>query len=510
MSEKNVKETTGDPWIDDVLDRRKYAKFLTQLVRSRCAPLNDGDSSRPFALALDADWGGGKSFFVQRWSQDLAQECAVVLFDAWKSDATAEPLVALISEINKQLEPLVGKLPAAGKVRQTAQDGWQSAKKAARKIALPAAKIAANTVLKHLAGMSLADVAGNDEVDDSSSDDTPSHDTPNDSDVINKLAEKVGLELEKEYESRQRSVAVFKEKLNSIVAALNEHKLANGPLVVFVDELDRCRPDFAIKLLETVKHIFDVSNVCFVVSVNIQQMSQSIRAVYGANFDGWHYLHRFFDLTYQLPEPEHYRYATSLFAKWPMRLTNLSYSRFVYSESRNEDPTAYLFSAVAREFGLDLRAQIRTFETALSATDANEPNTALHPLFLFFLSAVYVRQRSGWKAFWTKHAEANGFYNWYAAHVRQPTSSVDLFDSECGFSTEPEGLGLYSLINEYRNTALMSGSEIAAKLNGFEAGATRNFPNSLFGVIVNGRRDSNGRAYVSRYKKFVELAGHIA
>jgi len=81
-------------------------------------------------------------------------------------------------------------------------------------------------------------------------------------------------------------------------------------LVVFVDELDRCKPSYAVKLLERVKHYFCHENITFVFSVNTNELQHVIRKHYGNSFDGSRYLDRFFDLRVALPPPdlsEYYR-----------------------------------------------------------------------------------------------------------------------------------------------------------------------------------------------------------
>ena len=75
-------------------------------------------------------------------------------------------------------------------------------------------------------------------------------------------------------------------------------------LVIFVDELDRCRPDFAVRLLERIKHYFDLNNVTFVFSVNMSELSHTITQFYGDGFDSGRYLTRFFDYVVHLPEAD--------------------------------------------------------------------------------------------------------------------------------------------------------------------------------------------------------------
>ena len=74
------------------------------------------------------------------------------------------------------------------------------------------------------------------------------------------------------------------------------------PLVVVIDELDRCRPSYAVELLETAKHLFTVDHVVFVLALNRLELAHSICAVYGSGFDADGYLRRFFDVYFPLPD----------------------------------------------------------------------------------------------------------------------------------------------------------------------------------------------------------------
>lgn len=72
-------------------------------------------------------------------------------------------------------------------------------------------------------------------------------------------------------------------------------------LIIFVDELDRCRPTYAVEMLERIKHFFDDERVVFVFSVNREQLAHTISNFYGSNFDSEKYLNRFFDYCFALP-----------------------------------------------------------------------------------------------------------------------------------------------------------------------------------------------------------------
>lgn len=75
-------------------------------------------------------------------------------------------------------------------------------------------------------------------------------------------------------------------------------------LVVFIDELDRCKPTYAIQVLEQIKHYFGNERITFVFSINAKELEHTIRNYYGADFDSGQYLDRFFDMRIALPKPD--------------------------------------------------------------------------------------------------------------------------------------------------------------------------------------------------------------
>lgn len=83
-------------------------------------------------------------------------------------------------------------------------------------------------------------------------------------------------------------------------------------LIVFIDELDRCKPSYAVKLLERIKHYFIDDKITFVFSVNIDELQYTIKKYYGEGFDGSKYLDRFFDLRISLPPVNIQKYCYSL------------------------------------------------------------------------------------------------------------------------------------------------------------------------------------------------------
>jgi hypothetical protein len=105
------------------------------------------------------------------------------------------------------------------------------------------------------------------------------------------------------FEAEHAAVAEFRAHLKGRAQVLAADAELRSPLVVFIDELDRCRPSFAVELLERIKHLFDVPGIVFVLGLHRAELAHSVCAVYGGGFDGEKYLDRFFDMTYALPVP---------------------------------------------------------------------------------------------------------------------------------------------------------------------------------------------------------------
>lgn len=72
-------------------------------------------------------------------------------------------------------------------------------------------------------------------------------------------------------------------------------------LIIFVDELDRCKPSYAVKVLERIKHYFTNDRITFVFSINTSELQHTIRKHYGNDFNADRYLDRFFDWRLSLP-----------------------------------------------------------------------------------------------------------------------------------------------------------------------------------------------------------------
>ena len=98
---------------------------------------------------------------------------------------------------------------------------------------------------------------------------------------------------------------------------INWAEKSSTPIVIIIDELDRCRPDYAVKTLEVLKHFFDVSGFVFVLAIDEKQLENSVKNLYGSiNFDG--YKRKFINNTFSLPTPDRKSFVDFLYDKLDM------------------------------------------------------------------------------------------------------------------------------------------------------------------------------------------------
>lgn len=271
-TEENLLQTMNE----DLLDRNKDLKNFCRLLQHQ-----QGMSS----IAIDGRWGSGKTFFVKQCAlllsstnslsylnqemkekvydsindKDFIENLAdnkflAVYYDAWKNDTEEDPVLSLIYEIIQQLDLKGGLIDLDN--------------------------------LSSVLASALSVVTGRDVTD-----------------FFNKVKDVKLLNNIKEEKKMDAILQKF------FVKALNQKC---ERLVIFVDELDRCRPSFAIKVLERIEHYFVNDRITFVLSMNIEQLQHTIKAFYGNDFDACRYLDRFFDIRLSLPTTISNRFFDSL------------------------------------------------------------------------------------------------------------------------------------------------------------------------------------------------------
>ena len=252
-----------NPFENDRLNRQEPAEILTHLL---------GSLEGPCVLAIDAMWGNGKTTFLRMWTQHLRnQEFPVVEFNAWETDFSGDPFVALSTELTEGLSQDTDT-PLEQKIAETKERALKVMRRAVPGLirVATAGILDVGSLVEKEAGQFLASYAE---------------------------------ARMSEYQGAQQSVEAFQDALQNMAKTLSESHQGR-PLVVMIDELDRCRPSYAVELLETAKHLFAVDHIIFVLAVNRPELAHSVRALYGSGFDAEGYLGRFFDMDFVLPAPE--------------------------------------------------------------------------------------------------------------------------------------------------------------------------------------------------------------
>lgn len=233
-------------------------------------------------------------------------------FNAWKVDYASDPLVALVSSFDRDVFRKNKCLDSVKKV--ASRLAWPAAR-AAIKVAT-CGSIDIDDIPKVIVADAAADAAEN---------------------LVDAFGQEANL------------LETFRKELQKAIEHLPEPE--TGPrLVVFIDELDRCRPPFAIALLERIKLLFDIPGLVFVLSLDKQQLEASTAAVYGEKINAAEYLRRFIDLECRLPDTLSEKYITDLMKRYDLEDT------FEQFKDGNREIFVGHFTSLARLLGLSLRA----------------------------------------------------------------------------------------------------------------------------------------------------------
>ena len=274
-TDENIYQTL----VNDSLERNKDIYYFLKLVDSL---------EESCAISLEGEWGCGKTFFVKQvklvfdafnpyvnglederrkkiqrlfdayLTKNQGEFClqphVAVYYDAWANDNDEDPVLSLIYSIIKDLN-ITYSLPNEPDYL---------------KVAVSVAEMVTGRNLKEL---------------------------------FTSLKGGNSLEALASQKSLKQNIDCFFDTL------LEEQ---GSRLIVFIDELDRCNPNYAVKLLERIKHYFDNERITFVFSMNLKELQHTIRNCYGNEFDGSRYLDRFFDLRTSLTPVSYEKYLETL------------------------------------------------------------------------------------------------------------------------------------------------------------------------------------------------------
>lgn len=391
MSTINPNQSVAKQWEGDLFERSKSADLLYSYLSAdykRKKSLSSKNPATPqdlrgLVMALTADWGFGKTYFIDDWSEALkGQGHPVVKFNAWESDFSSEPLIGFIAEIDKGLSEWIGSVPAAKNIAPTLRRYLGAAKKEA----IP---LLAEVCLKKLSGFGMQELTERLNVQDASEENTAKS-KPID---LDKAISKVVERALKAHSDKKVAIKLFKAKLAVLVEEIEKASGNQMPMFIFIDELDRCRPSYAIELLEGIKHLFGVRGIYFVIGTNLTQLGHATQALYGANFDGTTYLKRFFDIDYQLQPPNVHQFAEYLFQHTELARGNFAPAQLPHGmlspNALNLSEPALLFAMYAEQFRLSLRDQEQIAIVLEAVCQSNALNGyKIYPHYLFVLLMI--------------------------------------------------------------------------------------------------------------------------
>lgn len=254
----------------DTLERAKFADLLISLSAG-LATVTVLPAGR--VITVDAPWGSGKSWIAKQLPEHFEKDKRIgkcIYIDAFEFDYHQDPFAVVTSAI---LDSYKTETVAVKNLKDTAVS--------ILKVTLPAV---GKEIVK--AGINYAGI--DDKFVES----------------INKAgeaaSEKAIAKMLDTFTKTIETTRTFKKKLEALVKT----NAAQAPLVVVIDELDRCRPSFALEMLERVKHLFDIQNVVFIFFAHTPALHSAIRKTYGNDINPSEYLRKFIALTVALPVAE--------------------------------------------------------------------------------------------------------------------------------------------------------------------------------------------------------------
>jgi hypothetical protein len=328
---KDISINPQSPFDNDLLDRKDEIINLTNIIQN----IED-----PLVLAINAPWGTGKTTFIKLWRTYLEQQDQKTLyFNAWETDFAEDPLIVLVSKLDKWVTD-------DGKSKN---EKWSKVKKDI----VP--KILQRSLIAGIKAATFKVVDMDKEYEK----------------IFADLSGEITGDLIAQFNQKSQAIKQFKDVIKESLYTLpNEQK----NLIIFIDELDRCRPTYAIELLERVKHLFDIERLIFILSTDLGQLSHSICAVYGNNFESKKYLKRFIDLDYSLKEPDLKKYIDSQFKTLQI---NTTYYDLVD-----------LILCIAKIFGFKLR-DINFLVTRMKLLFIPKSSDQFDPIFITLIALKY-------------------------------------------------------------------------------------------------------------------------
>lgn len=257
----------------DILGRECFAKQIETYLEESFS----SDSS--LVISINGPFGSGKSDFIDRWRNRIQStnqgNYKAILINAWESDFCDDPLLPLLSEVIEKLQGITEE----NSNKAGENENIKNLKEKGAKV-LQFSLLLANSLFSNKTGVNIREI-----LNEMASEDT------------GKLLDEGKIfEL---YQERKSAISELKLLIKESLEKAGGKK--GKKLIIFIDELDRCRPDYAVSFLETLKHIFDIPGLIFVITIDYLHLENSCKALFGKDLVFPEYFRKFVQRSFTLP-----------------------------------------------------------------------------------------------------------------------------------------------------------------------------------------------------------------
>ena len=348
---------SNEGFSQDVFDRKGFGESLLNLIER---------SDDELVISLDGQWGEGKTTFITMW-QSLLEEKNIpnIYIDAFANDYIDDAFISIASSITNY---------ANNKITKGNKKKIEKFKGAAKRVGVQLLSWSAKVGVK-AATLGVIKDSEIDELKDIKSD------------LAKDISSIVGDFVSERLSSHKKDIEEFESFRNLLSELPNALSEEDKPLVIIIDELDRCKPTYAVEVIEKIKHLFSVKNIVFVLVMHRSQLEEAIKSVYGQNINAHIYLQKFINIETTLPKKIGDRYGNDI-NTYCQKLYDLHELETWGDERDLVDGLAVL----STHFNLSLRQLERVYTIiAVFYASSNENQIRLVPLlsFLAIIKVIY-------------------------------------------------------------------------------------------------------------------------
>jgi KAP family P-loop domain len=257
-----------DPFAHDKIGRQPLADRITRVLEQ------SGDA---MVLAIDGGWGTGKSTFARMLKAHLeGRAFKTTYIDAFAVDYVEDAFIPILARLQTLIQD----------EKDILDKSEDFLKKAARVTSVLLGKLGSAAVNMSVQAIMLS-MTG-----------TPMPGLEKIGEKASEVWDELAARRINAFLQEEKSIQDYKLALAAI--ALAYYEKWKKPLVILIDELDRCRPDFAVQFLERIKHFFEVPHLAFILIINREQLEKTIRGCYGADLDAHTYLQKFITVNFHI------------------------------------------------------------------------------------------------------------------------------------------------------------------------------------------------------------------